>query len=417
MDRKLTAFLIIAVLCSVPHGADASTIKEAISDLYGGDGITLQAAPVFNHSAHFTSDSLNRLNEISLRALDLEGLTFSSDVGGGFVFDPVVDDFVAEAGALGSMVAESPTSLESGEMRFGLKYSDVEYSRADGQSLDDFHVSLSHVELAGPGPDVCIGGPPDACYQLELDEVHIDLDVELSRESLALFFDYGVNDRLDIGITLPVVRTSIDVTAQAEVHAHESAVYIGGSVHSFDPLALDGDGAASRVSRTKTGIGDVMLRSKYTLFDGSWRAAAIAHLRVPIGEEDNLQGNGLWGGITGFLVQRTFDTPKGRLSPHLNLLVDFNSNSVGAEEIHLVAGANFGFKWFDRDMALSLDYISRRDLNHRDGSGDSIADLAFGAKVRMGENHSIGLSWRKPLDRNDGLRADNIVEMAAQFAL
>lgn len=53
--------------------------------------------------------------------------------------------------------------------------------------MSDLSVALEHEDLRSPGHDICIGGPPPACYLFEKDKVFLDVDLELDSEVLFLF--------------------------------------------------------------------------------------------------------------------------------------------------------------------------------------------------------------------------------------
>jgi hypothetical protein len=97
------------------------------------------------------------------------------------------------------MFAERPQTLGAGRLSIGFNFSHTRFNRFDGEKLSDTTVRLGHENVAGPGADVCIGGPPDACYLFENDTVMVDLDMDFSSHLLAVFMDVGVNDRLDLG--------------------------------------------------------------------------------------------------------------------------------------------------------------------------------------------------------------------------
>ena len=107
------------LLSSLTGAAYAGDLRDTLSSLYGGDGITLRNSGVFNHAAHFNQDSLDALNEFSARALRIEAPLISVDAGAVFEYDPVVEDFVEVPGTLGSIFAERPQPLGEGRFTMG----------------------------------------------------------------------------------------------------------------------------------------------------------------------------------------------------------------------------------------------------------------------------------------------------------
>ena len=318
----------VASLLAVSGGAEAGKLRDTLSTLYGGDGITLRDTGVFNHAAHFNQDSLEALNEFSARALRIESPLISVDSGAVFEYDPVVEDFVEVPGVLGSMFAERPQPLGEGRLSLGFNYSDRRYRNFEGHDLAGISVELGHVDLNAPGPDVCIGGPPGACYTFEEDKVLVDLDIDLKVRSLVLYADYGVTERLDVGVILPMIRTELGVHAEGRVEHHESSHFLAGRVlHAFDPAGIDGDAAVSEAYDRATGIGDVLVRGKYAVHAGERLAVSLAsQLRVPTGDYRNLAGTGRWGGRTALLMSGLVRLgERATLTPHLNLAFDLNN--------------------------------------------------------------------------------------------
>lgn len=60
---RIPVILALASLTLVAQPAQAGKLRDTLSTLYGGDGITLRNSGVFNHAAHFTEESLDALNE------------------------------------------------------------------------------------------------------------------------------------------------------------------------------------------------------------------------------------------------------------------------------------------------------------------------------------------------------------------
>ena len=57
------------------------TFGNLIPSLYGGDGILLEPSDIFDHSAHFTEDSLVELNQLSQGIQDINFPTLNMQSG------------------------------------------------------------------------------------------------------------------------------------------------------------------------------------------------------------------------------------------------------------------------------------------------------------------------------------------------
>lgn len=416
---RIPVILALASLTLVAQPAQAGKLRDTLSTLYGGDGITLRNSGVFNHAAHFTEESLDALNEFSSRALRMDAPMISVDGGAVFEYDPVVDDFVEVPGVLGSLFAERPQPLGKGRFTMGFNYSDRHFQNFEGHDLSGIQVELGHVDLNAPGVDVCIGGPPGACYTFERDHVEVELDIDLQVRALALYADYGLTDRIDVGIIVPMVRTELDVVADAHVHTDDTSRFLVGRVlHAFDPAGLDGDAPHSEAHDRATGLGDVLLRGKYALYAGEQLSlSVVSHLRLPTGDYKNLAGTGRWGGRTALLASSLFRLgEQSTISPHVNLAFDLNNTIEGTDQLQLTAGLDYGFHLVGLPSSVSVDVLHRSSINRRSGGGDDVTDLAVGYKWRMGDRSSGYIGTRWPLDRQDGLRPDVAIEIGGQLS-
>jgi len=411
--------LTTAVLCLGITDVQAGKLRDTLSTLYGGDGITLRNTGVFNHAAHFSQDSLGALNDFSARALRIEAPHLSVDSGAVFEYDPVVDDFVEVQGVLGPMFAERPQPLGKGRINTGFNYSDRQFRNFEEDDLSHISVELGHLDVGAPGIDIYIGGPPGRCYTFEEDHVHVDLDIDLKVRSLAFFAEYGLTDHLDVGVVIPLLKTELDVKAHGEIEIHESSRFLPGRVlHAFDPAGIDGDGPDSTANGQATGIGDVLLRSKYALYASERLALRVAtQLRLPTGDYRDLSGTGRFGGRTALIAATMFRlTERSTLSPHVNVAWDLNNTPQGTDQLQWTAGVDWGFQIAGIQSSVSLDVLHRSSLNRRSDGGDDVTDLAVGYKWRMGERSSGFVGTRWPLDRQDGLRPDVAFEMGGQLS-
>lgn len=410
---------VLVLLTIVAGHVEAGKLRDTMATLYGGDGITLRNSGVFNHAAHFNEDSLEALTEFSAQAFRVEAPLISVDSGAVFEYDEVVEDFVEVPGTLGSLFADRPQTLGEGRLTVGFNYSDRRFRNFEGQDLSNITVELGHLDLNSPGIDVCIGGPPGACYAFEQDNVIVDLDVDLQVRTLQLYADYGLTERLDVALIVPLQRTTLDVHAEGRVEAHESSRFlVGRTLHAFDPLGIDGDAALSEASDRATGLGDVLLIGKYGLFASDRLSLSlVTQLRMPTGDEKNFSGTGHWGGRTAVLAATIFRFgEETTLSPHLNLAFDLNSTAEGTDQVQIIAGVDYGFRVMEIQSSVSLDVLHKSSIDHRQGAGDDVTDLAVGYKWRMSGSSSGFIGTRWPLDKRQGLRPDVAFEIGGQLA-
>ena len=112
--------LIAACLASCAVGAQAGDLRNFISDLYGGDGITLDRFGQFPHDAHFTDASLQALNALGDGITSgLGSLSLNSAVSG-YTFDVQQGIPVQTTESLGPLVAERADTQGAGKVTVGM---------------------------------------------------------------------------------------------------------------------------------------------------------------------------------------------------------------------------------------------------------------------------------------------------------
>ena len=142
--------------------------------------------------------------------------------------------------------------------------------------------------------------------------------MKLATNVVGIFATYGVTDRLDVGVAVPVVHTDIE----ARIVSRFST---GGGTAVEPPFFT-----SEPTTGSATGIGDVVLRGKYNF----WRAAgggvaAGVDLRVPTGDEENLLG------IPGMQAKlyAAVSSAHGRISPHFNFGYTISAESDAAKNL------------------------------------------------------------------------------------
>jgi hypothetical protein len=161
---------------------------------------------------------------------------------------------------------------------------------------------------------------------------NLGADVRLA-EDIA-FFTYGVTNRLDASVGLPMV------------HASMAASMYNGQIYTGDGLGGAGDNcwctntfkpgvqtsflpSIGAASRSRTGLGDVLLRLKANIFQSQvnpgsnqsgFQLAAGIDVRLPTGDEKDFLGIGAVS-AKPFIALSLFSKDLGRnviLAPHLN---------------------------------------------------------------------------------------------------
>jgi hypothetical protein len=174
----------------------------------------------------------------------------------------------------------------------------------------------------------------------------------VKRDIGAVFASYGITDRLDVGIAIPVLRVALDATVDSTILRLGTAT--DPTIHRF-PTG-DGTHLSKSASGSATGIGDVLLRGKYLVLpaEGGGLAAGI-DFRLPTGDEANLLGTG--GTQTKLYLIAAGGTE--RMAPHVNVGYTFShgdSATAQPDELNYVGGIDVAAS---RLLTVAFDVVGR----------------------------------------------------------
>src|SRR5262245_29707158 len=226
---RVAGAIAIALASSAVSAKD---LKTFVTALYGGDGITLssQGGPFAAvHAAHFSADSLEEFTLLNSAIASSVGQFAFNSTFTGISFDVATGVPVETQDSLGPLLAESATTLGKHKLNLAFGASRFKYDRIDGQELDNIVLDFPHEDCCSfqngiqrPPPDGVLSG-------FEADLVRVTLDIDLEYDVYAFFANFGLTDRWDVGIVVPVLNVD------ARAHAHADIVSISGAqgVHSF----------------------------------------------------------------------------------------------------------------------------------------------------------------------------------------
>jgi len=226
----------------------------------------------------------------------------SSSSGTTFKFEGGVP--VKTSTSAGPIFAERAQTLGRGRWFVGLGVTHMNFERLRGVPLRDITFNFTHEDV---DPIDSLGDPG---FENDFISVKVAMDVSLLVTSFSL--SYGLVDGIDLGVTVPFVRASVQGNSLAQF------VPAGGSiVHFFsgspsNPVLT----AVSSAQGAATGLGDVAARLKINVAQtGRIGIAVLGDARFPTGDEANLLGAGAFSGRGLAIISGRF----GNFSPHLNL--------------------------------------------------------------------------------------------------
>ena len=409
-NNRPTVRLAGAIAIALASGTvSAADLQNFVVDLYGGDGVSLssQGGPfAAAHAAHFTDESLEAFTLLNSAIASASGTFAFNSTFTGVTFDVASGVPVETQDSLGPLLAESATTLGKGKIDLAFGASRFKYDRIDGQELD-------HIVLDFPHEDCCSfqGGiqrpPPDGVISgFETDLVRVTLDIDLEYSVYAFFANYGLTDRWDVGIVVPVI--SVDANARA----HAEVVPVSGTtVHSFfgqDELQNSSTGG------TKTGIGDVVVRTKYNFLrdaGGAPDLSFLAQVTAATGDEKDLLGTGETRYKAGLIASKRY----GAFGPHMNVAYETSTGEDFLDNVTYAAGFDVRFS---PKFTAGLDALGRHNPD-QDAVDRTVLDVALSAKWNpfSAANAPLNAYVIVPANRDHGLRSDVVYGIGIDIVL
>jgi len=248
--------------------------------------------------------------------------------------DPTTGAELPVSSTLGPILTERAETIGKHKFYVGFSNEDFHFTSLNGESLR----TLTLLDTGGRASTLTNGGQTLTSYPVTLG---IGTDVRLAQN--VTFFTYGVTDRFDVSVGLPIVHASIfSQTSNVEAYVGDG---LGGTNKNCWCLdtTTPGHGPGTNLSglvipgvinasnKSNTGFGDMLLRFKGTVIRRHNLAfAAGLDLRLPTGDERNFLGLGTTA-VKPFVALSLYTTPLSHgivFSPHFNLGWQYAGKSV-----------------------------------------------------------------------------------------
>jgi hypothetical protein len=201
----------------------------------------------------------------------------------------------------GPIFAERGQTLGRGRTFFSTSVTRLDYRSIRGVPLDGLVLSLPHQDVDNDG----LGTP-----SFESDVIEIQTRLNLNVTAVTTVLSYGLTDFIDLSVAVPLVRTSLEGAAEAQVIPFSNPTpHVFGDPNN--PLLR----VTQSVSGSATGIGDVAARIKAALVSNDRGAfALLGDVRFATGKEEDFLG----AGGTSWSVLGIGSLRRGNFSPHVN---------------------------------------------------------------------------------------------------
>ena len=363
--RRILLTSALCLLAAPPLAAQH--LRDQLADLFifgpgndplflGGTGDPNNPDAVRIHGSHFVPAAVASNGTVISFITNSIGSNVAnvpvSATSGGSTFSFEGGAPVRTSTSAGPVFGERAQTLGRGRVLVGLSRTGVNFKSLRGVSLDDIHFTFTHANSDFPGCDSISGGDCSLLGVPSVENESIDLrlalDIDLTVTSFLV--TYGLTDRVDLAVVVPIVTTSLEgsTTAQINPFGPPPAVHFFGGTPD-NPILT-----ASRFVRgSATGLGDLDARVKLNLRRGDPVAVCVlADVRFHKGSESDLLGSGAWAARGLAIVSARF----GSFSPHANVGYLYRGGDFESDAVLGTAG-------FDHLLApwatLAVDLISQ----------------------------------------------------------
>ncbi len=289
--------------------------------------------------------------------------------------DPVTGAPTAASNTLGPVFTERAETIGKGKFFIGFSHQAYHFTEINGKKLNGLSVLY-------PGGDPSAAGPSAPMT------FNLGLDVRLS-QTLA-FLTYGVSDRFDISVGLPMVHAAVAATSyNAQVFSGAGLGTNGNNCWCQNTLSpgtfVLTEPLIGRSSMSKTGFGDVLVRAKAAVLSRSSAVVSVGtDLRFATGDADNYLGTGTTT-VKPFAAISLYTQPTASgfvFSPHLNIGWQFSGKSALGGTFQ---GSNLSATLANGDR---INYVGAPLTVVKDNLPDVIA-WAAGTEVAMGKRNTL----------------------------
>lgn len=306
-------------------------------------------------------------------------------------YNPALSVFERSSSVPGPLFSERALTLGKGQLNFGVGYSFLDFSQVNGTDLHNIRnpgltAALSFQDAV---PLRQLPDTEESVFAAPFTGIITTFKLDLQAHVVVPTFRYGLTDRWDVGLSIPLINTFLrfrTVTTPVVDAPNLRFTYVvnaqgvairpatreiagnfvdlaGNPITSLAQLQLikaqnSSPRTVSRKAGSATGVGDIVLRTKYHLWRTDGGGAALGlNLHLPSGEDRNFQGANT-AYVSPFLYLSQIIAE--RFEPHLNLGVNFKTDDVKRSSFQYAVGASV-LVW--QQLGFAIDLIGRSEFN------------------------------------------------------
>jgi hypothetical protein len=270
-----------------------------------------------------------------------------------YTFDRTLGVYSRSAQSFGPILSERAETIGKDKFLAGFSFQGFHFETLDDFNLNRVPVVFQHIP-----------NPTNPEFARDVITTENFLDIKIGQATA--FFTYGLHDRIDVSVAIPMVTASL--TAQSDATIRRIGTNSDPTIHTFEGGA---DRAARRFSGggTANGLGDLTVRLKATALAAKGSALAVGiDSRLPTGDAYDFLGSGALG-VKPFVA---YSHQYKRFSPHVNVAYQWNGKSVLAgnvttgfksqlpDQLFYAAGFDLGVTG---KFTLAADFLGQRILD------------------------------------------------------
>lgn len=312
----------------------ANSMICTIPNIYGSTGLTLKDVTNagIQHSPHFNNSFQGSFTPLTVElGTELSLLPLASPASGVlFSFDRTLGVFSRSTQSFGPVFAERAETVGRHKLYVGFTYQRFNFTTLDGIDLKNIPAVFTHqgcVATSTGGADCSSRFPVGTNTDFGNDFIATTNRISLRLDQYSFFASFGLTNRVDASIAVPIVHVKMDATSVAQIMELPTPPRVSPHVHIFPQETFQ---QTFHTSNSAQGIGDVLLRLKGTVLKGERYGLALGgDLRLPTGDEKNFLGTG----AVGFKPFLAFSYRYKRISPHANIGYQWNGSSILAGRV------------------------------------------------------------------------------------
>ena len=273
ITKRIAGALLAAAAFAA--SADAQTVADVLTFLVTNQSVSTGDFARDQSAAQATSQTISGALLANLATLPVA--TSSS----GFVYrlNPELGTVERGSQSFGPFFVERAQTAGRHQASFGLSLQELRYASLDGRNLRDGSLITTANQFV------------DESEPFDVDRLTLNIDARIA----TLYGSVGVTNRLEVGFAAPMVDLTLD----------------GSRVNTYRGRTFTQASASARA----VGLADILLRTKYTIYDDAGQGVAGAvDLRLPTGRQEDLLG----AGKTSAKFSAIGSMESGRASAHVN---------------------------------------------------------------------------------------------------